>query len=131
VANLQSTVAQTARILVVDDDTALRDALAEVLRENGFEVACASDGSEALDRLEDAPPPHVILLDLSMPVMDGWSFRAAQRRDPRLASIPTIVLSALIGSSPRALENLAPAAALQKPFDLQRLIETVQRLCEG
>jgi CheY-like chemotaxis protein len=122
-------VAQPARILVVDDDVALRDALAELLRDNGFEVSCAGDGSEALGRLEDAPPPSLILLDLAMPVMDGWSFRAAQRRDPRLAAIPTVVLSATAGADARALETLAPAAALAKPFELDRLIETVQRLC--
>ena len=74
--------------------------------------------------------PSVILLDLAMPVMDGWTFRAEQRRDPRIASIPTIVLSASLGGDPRALDGLAPAAALTKPFDLDRLIETVQRLCD-
>jgi CheY-like chemotaxis protein len=125
------TVGRPARILVVDDDTGLRDALAELLRENGFEVSCAADGSEALGRLgdADAPPPSLILLDLTMPVMDGWTFRAAQRSDPRLADIPTVVLSATLGVDARALETLAPAAALAKPFELDRLIETVQRLC--
>jgi CheY-like chemotaxis protein len=112
----------------VEDDAALRSALAEALRENGYEVSCAEHGREALAQLGALPTPAVILLDLAMPVMDGWSFREAQRKDARLAAIPTVILSASL-SDPRALDALAPAAALAKPFELDRLIETVQRLC--
>lgn len=126
--NVRPAVASSARILLVDDDPGLRAALAEALEESGYEVACAGDGRDALAQLGDRPTPAVILLDLAMPVMDGWSFRAAQRKDPRLAAIPTVVLSASLGD-PRALDGLDPAAALSKPFDLERLIETVQRLC--
>jgi CheY-like chemotaxis protein len=122
-------VASHARILVVEDDSALRSALAELLEGRGFEVACASDGREALDALCGHPVPSLILLDLAMPVMDGWTFRAEQRRDPRTASIPTIVVSASLPADEHALDGLDPAAALSKPFDIDRLIETVQRLC--
>jgi CheY-like chemotaxis protein len=122
-------VACPARILVVDDDPAVRSALAEALEENGYEVACAADGDDALAQLHARPPPQVILLDLAMPVMDGWSFRDAQRRDPCLASIPTVVVSASLPAERGALEALAPAATLAKPFELERLIETLQRLC--
>jgi CheY-like chemotaxis protein len=118
-----------AHILLIEDDPGLRSALSEALEESGYEVACAGDGREALAQLEASPAPSVILLDLVMPVMDGWSFRAAQRRDPRLAAIPTIVLSASIAADACALDGLEPAAALSKPFDLERLIATVQRLC--
>jgi CheY-like chemotaxis protein len=62
-----------------------------------------------------------------MPVMDGWAFRATQRRDPRYAAIPTVVLSASLGS----LDALAPDAALTKPFDLDQLIDTIVRVCRG
>jgi CheY-like chemotaxis protein len=61
--------------------------------------------------------------------MDGWSFRTVQRKDPRLAAIPTVVISASLANDPRALEGLDPDAALAKPFTLERLIETVRRLC--
>jgi CheY-like chemotaxis protein len=115
------------RILLVEDDTAIREVLAEALRGEGFEVTCASNGAEALRRLGDgATTPGVILLDLMMPVMDGWSFRAAQRRDPRLTDIPVVVLSA---DAEGTLANLAPAAFLAKPYDLDRLLAVVGRYC--
>jgi CheY-like chemotaxis protein len=126
---VRALVAPSARILLVEDDPALRSALAEILRENGYEVACAADGKDALAQLDARPIPAMILLDLAMPVMDGWAFRAEQRRDPRFAEIPTVVLSASLSGGDARLEALEPAAALAKPFDLDRLIETVQRLC--
>jgi CheY-like chemotaxis protein len=129
VLSIQAAVALSARILLVEDDPALRSALAELLQERGYEVACAEHGADALAQLDDAPPPNVILLDLAMPVMDGWSFRTMQRQDPRLASIPTVVLSASLASDPRAVEGLDADAALAKPFTLERLIETVRRFC--
>jgi CheY-like chemotaxis protein len=125
-------MAQAARILVVEDDPGLRDVLAEVLSERGYEVTCAPDGRAALDVLGVArPPPSVILLDLAMPVMDGWTFRAEQQRDPRLASIPTIVLSASLGADSREAEELAADAMLSKPFDLDRLVEAVERVASA
>jgi CheY-like chemotaxis protein len=128
-ASFPAAVAPSARILLVEDDPALRAALAELLEEQGYEVACAEHGADALAQLGDAPPPSVILLDLAMPVMDGWSFRTVQLGDPRLAGIPTVVLSASLASDPRALDGLEADAALAKPFTVERLIETVQRVC--
>jgi CheY-like chemotaxis protein len=131
VLSVRPVVAQLARILLVEDDPGLRDTLAEVLSERGYEVTCAPHGLAALAALAELgprPPPSVILLDLAMPVMDGWTFRARQRRDPRFASIPTIVLSASLGADPHALDGLAPAATLSKPFDLASLLETVERV---
>jgi len=127
--SIRAAVASFARILVVEDDAALRCALSELLRENGYEVACATDGRDALAQLGTRPAPSVILLDLVMPVMDGWAFRAEQRRDPRLAAIPTIVISASLAADPRRLKELEPAATLAKPFEIERLIATVRRLC--
>lgn len=123
-----ATVSSPARILIVEDDPALRGAVAEVLEEEGYEVECAANGAEALSQLGGSAIPSVILLDLAMPVMDGWTFRAAQRRDPRFASIPTVVVSASI-AGPDAMDGLAPEAFLAKPFDLDQLIRTIQRLC--
>jgi CheY-like chemotaxis protein len=127
VKTVRATVATLPRILLIEDDPGLRDTLAEALGERGYEVACASDGREALATLGAPPRPSVILLDLAMPVMDGWTFRAAQRRDPRLASIPTIVLSASLGGDARALDRLAVAETLMKPVDLERLVAAVER----
>ncbi len=124
--SVRATVASQTRILLVEDDIALRATLAEVLSERGFDVACACDGREALAELASHPAPNLILLDLAMPVMDGWAFRAVQRLDPRYAEIPTVILSASMSS----LEGLAPAAALTKPFDLDRLVDTIHRICD-
>lgn len=122
---------QPPRILLVDDDSALRETLAEFLRERGYDVSCAGDGREALVHLHTSPAPDAILLDLAMPVMDGWAFRAAQRRDPRWAQIPTIVLSGSLGPDGQAADRLAPALALEKPFELRRLLDALGRLCPG
>lgn len=120
-------VGHPARILVVDDDPDLRGSLAELLEAEGYEVSCANNGEEALDALaEDAP--SAILLDLTMPVMDGWTFRDRQRLDPRLARIPTVVISASF-SDPRSAASLGADAFLAKPFEVSQLTETLQRLC--
>jgi CheY-like chemotaxis protein len=127
--NVRPTVRSIARILIVEDDPALRGALADVLEDEGYEVACAANGLEALSHLRRRIAPSVILLDLAMPVMDGWSFRALQRRDARLSRIPTVAVSASLEASGEALAELAVDAFLPKPFDLDELIGTVQRLC--
>ncbi len=116
------------RILLAEDDISLRDALADVLTEEGYEVDCASNGREALDHLApEAPTPDVILLDLVMPVMDGWAFRDVQRSTPRLAGIPLVVLSASFPPDNPRLKALAAQAVLSKPVGMERLIGTVER----
>ncbi|HWX35745.1 MAG TPA: response regulator, partial [Steroidobacteraceae bacterium] len=85
-----------AKILVVEDERGQREALAEVLSRLGYEVQCAANGSEALELMRHSESlPGLILLDLMMPVMDGWEFRAQQRKDRALADVPVVVLSAL------------------------------------
>jgi CheY-like chemotaxis protein len=121
-------VATHSRILVVDDDTELRRSLEEVLTEAGYDVSCATNGEEALRALADEREPNAILLDLAMPVMDGWTFRSLQRSDPRLAHIPTVIITASLSADPAQVERLAPDAFLAKPFSLERLIETLRRL---
>jgi CheY-like chemotaxis protein len=118
-----------ARILVIEDDLSIREALAELLAEEGYAVACAANGAEALDLLALDAAPSLILLDLMMPVMNGWEFRSAQRQDPRLAQIPVLVLSASHAGDSGAVTGLGVNAFLQKPFDLETLVSTVQRFC--
>lgn len=114
-------------ILVIEDDFAIRETVVDVLEGEGFEVDCAANGEEALRHLaEGHAPPGVILLDLTMPVMDGWAFRTAQRRDPRIADIPVVVLSAEARVE-ATLAGLEPAAFLPKPFELDRLLDLVGR----
>src|SRR5512137_690369 len=81
------------RILVVEDDRDMREALVEVLRLEGYEVEAAGNGADGLE-LARRHRPDVILLDLMMPIMSGWEFRAAQLKDARLAAVPVIVMSA-------------------------------------
>src|SRR5688572_24312747 len=83
------------RVLIVEDDGDIRDAIAELLADNDYSPVAAANGQDALAQLQKADEkPCVILLDLMMPVMDGWAFRAAQRANPDLQDIPIVVLSA-------------------------------------
>jgi CheY-like chemotaxis protein len=115
------------RVLIVEDDPDTRDMLAHFLELSGFEVEKAANGHEALNALRGGDNASVILLDLMMPVMDGWEFRAAQRLDPTLSAIPVIVVTA---AGPR--ERVPPIDAdawLPKPVDLDRLLDTLMPFC--
>jgi CheY-like chemotaxis protein len=115
------------RILIVEDDDDIRRSLADVLEHRGYPVALAHNGLEALEYLRSAPqPPRLILLDLMMPVMDGWQFCAAQREDPTLATIPVVVLSAVTNLRQNAA-SLHVADYLPKPIELPQLLKSVER----
>ncbi len=116
-------------ILIVEDDTDLREALVQVLRDEGYEAAGAVHGLEALAHLRSrVAKPCLILLDLTMPVMNGWQFRAEQRQDPRLSGIPVVVLSA--GSNlAEQIADLQVRDYVQKPIRLPDLLDTIHRYC--
>ena len=107
-------------MLVIDDERDIREAVAEVLVEEGYEVLDARDGVEGLEQLR-AHHPSVVLPDLMMPGMNGWEFCAARKLDPELSAIPVIVISAL-GS----VSGVEAEAFLQKPFDLEALLSAVR-----
>jgi CheY-like chemotaxis protein len=113
-------------VLIVEDDQDLREMMAQLLTLEGFEAATVSNGREALEYLHHATTPNVILLDLMMPVMDGWEFRRRQQADPAMADVPVIVLSALDQS--RAADVNA-SAFLKKPLDFDRLLTLVRTYC--
>jgi signal transduction histidine kinase len=118
-------------VLIVEDDAAIRRAVSEALRDEHFETSTCENGREALDYLRREPHPDVIVLDLMMPVMDGWEFRVEQRQDPRIAAIPVVALSA--DRTPKAVAIDADAY-LKKPVDLTTLVNTVSRVvltCEN
>src|SRR3954470_13547168 len=124
------TVADGTRVLVVEDDEHIAVALVDTLRDEGYDAQSAPNGRAGLALL-DRWTPHVIILDLMMPVMDGRSFRAAQRQlSPALASLPVIVLSGSRDARARA-EELEAVAAIAKPFDLDEVVRTVARVCQG
>jgi CheY-like chemotaxis protein len=114
------------RVLVVDDDALIRDTLATALGDEGYAVRVASNGRAALVTIGKWRP-DVIVLDLMMPVMDGPSFRAAQRAEAETAHIPVIVLSATHEVHGRAA-SLGAAAVFAKPFDLGALLDAIARL---
>jgi CheY-like chemotaxis protein len=111
-----------ATVLVVEDERDIREIVAEALTDEGYQVIGACDGAEALDKLR-ACHPAVVLLDLMMPRMNGWQFRAAQRQDPDpgVSRVPVIVLSAL-----GRVADLDAAEYLQKPFELEQLLSAVR-----
>jgi CheY-like chemotaxis protein len=110
-------------ILVVEDDDDIRDALREMLVDEGYAVEVATNGAEALDRLRAmVAKPCLVLLDLMMPVMDGWTFLAEQRRDADLAGVPVVVLSA-------ARDLPDDVETIRKPLDPDRLLGAVHSRC--
>ena len=113
-------------VLIVEDDEDLREMMAQLLTLEGFQTATVANGREALEYLHQASKPDVILLDLMMPVMDGWEFRRQQQADPSLAPVPVIVLSAL--DSNRAA-TLDATAFLKKPLDFDHLLSLVRAYC--
>ncbi len=117
-----------AGILLIDDDPDTREQLAEILTEQGYRVVTARDGLEGFEKLRTDCAPCVILLDLMMPVMDGWQFRARQLSEPDLCKLPVIVLSATTEIRRYAAE-LKADGYLSKPFMLDRLLGSVQRYC--
>lgn len=114
------------RILVVDDDQLIRDVVAEILEMSDYHVDKAANGAEALAFMRTRQPAAV-LLDLMMPIMDGWEFLRQCRRDPPCAPVPVAIMSAARNASAMAAE-LGAQAFLAKPFELESVIQLVQRL---
>lgn len=113
------------RILIVEDDADIRDTLEEVLTAEGYSVQVASNGQEALDCLRAAEHlPSLVLLDLMMPVKDGQAFREEQQRDPLLADLPIVIMSADAHIEERRI-RMQVHAAIKKPFGIDLILRTV------
>ena len=117
-------MARARSVLVVDDDEMIQDSIREVLSDEGYDVVLAHNGVEALEKLRNGEQPFVILLDLMMPVMDGWQFRVEQKKDALLSKIPVIVITAA-GSSVRG--SIDADEFMTKPVRLDDLLEAVRR----
>ena len=115
---------ERATILVVDDDPVVRTALLQILEEEGYRAVGAENGREAL-ALVESEAPRMILLDLKMPVMDGWQFLEEWNGRPRKVRCPVVLLSGL------AFIQDAPGVAdfLSKPVDVGKLVACVRRFC--
>ncbi len=113
------------QILVVEDDRSIRSALQGILEDEGYLVTTAEDGRQGLDCLRAGRPPDLIVLDLRMPVMDGWEFRAAQKSDPALAQIPVLAISADGSAKAAAIDA---QAYLRKPLSTDALLNAIGRI---
>jgi|LNFM01.1.fsa_nt_gb CheY-like chemotaxis protein len=118
------------KVLIVDDDSDIREALSDALTDHGYEVATAADGRDALDWLHTHPAPCLILLDWMMPRCDGLTFRKEQKQDPdpAIAQIPVVLLTADYQFD-RKRDALDALAHLSKPVSLENLLSVVQRCC--
>jgi CheY-like chemotaxis protein len=120
-------VSERPTIFIVEDDPDTREMLGRFLELEGFIVRTAANGQQALEQLASGPDVCVILLDLMMPVMDGWQFRREQVRRQELAAIPVIVVSA---AGRDRLQQIQANAYLSKPVDLDELLTQINQFCE-
>jgi CheY-like chemotaxis protein len=112
-------------LLIVDDEAGIRESLEEFLCSEGFSVQTAANGSEALQLAREVLPT-LILLDLNMPVLNGWGFLIECLEDPRLSKVPVLVMSA---STELASAKAAGAAGIiRKPFQLSELLPAIERV---
>lgn len=122
---------EPARILVVEDDQCIRETLCAILVDEGFQVESASNGREALDHLLCAGniPPHLLIVDVMMPVLNGWELCAEMARRPQLASLPVLIVSAnaAVHGAPRPLRSLW---ILEKPIRFEALLGHIQTALE-
>jgi CheY-like chemotaxis protein len=121
---MANTVDDRPQILVIDDDDDTRATLCMVLEPEGYEVAEAPNGARALEMLREGMRPGLILLDLMMPVVNGWEFREQQLADPALADIPVVVFSAY--ADVQRTEAMGADAYLKKPLGLDTLLSAVR-----
>lgn len=113
-------------VFIIEDDVDTRDMLSRFLELEGYRVEVAANGRQALDRLASGAQACVIVLDLMMPIMDGWEFRRRQIEDARLKDIPTIVVSA---AGRDRLAKISAHAYLSKPVDMDELLARVSQFC--
>jgi CheY-like chemotaxis protein len=120
--------AMPASVLIVDDDPNLVRLMSKFLTLEGFAPVPAANGAEALNYLRGGGSANVILLDLRMPVMDGWTFRKEQRGDPGLARIPIVVLS---GMEADGVQDMDAAASFHKPVSFPEVVDVLRRICDA
>jgi CheY-like chemotaxis protein len=119
---------QCETILVVEDDLAICNAIKQALEIEGFRVSIAEDGKRALKTLETLSTPCLILLDLMMPIMNGWEFlEEIKKRGHLLATIPIVITSAALDAEKTASEKAQ--GFIKKPIDLDLLVSAVHKYC--
>ncbi len=119
-------------ILIVEDNADIRESLVDVLRMEGYLVESAANGSEAIEKLQTVERPPLILLDMMMPVMNGWQFLEAQKQDAQFAGIPVVLVSAVKAEQSLISDqgSIQAMGHLQKPIDIDSLLKVVEVYCE-
>lgn len=118
-----------ATILLVDDNSDILEVIRVILENEGYDVATAANGADALAQLRAGLVPQLIILDLTMPVMDGWEFRNHQLADPALRDIPTIVYSAVGSVRRESVSALEVVGAFDKGADFSAMLRLVAEIC--
>ena len=116
-----------ANILVVEDNDDVREMMAVMLKLEGHDVSTAINGRDALDKLHSGGKPCLILLDLMMPVMNGWEFQSALEHEPDFKDVPVVVVSA---ATSELVKHSDAAAYLPKPVDMDQLLDVVCGFCD-
>jgi CheY-like chemotaxis protein len=117
-----------ATILVVEDNDDVREMMSITLQLEGHNVVTAANGRQALEVLHRGTDPCMILLDLMMPVMNGWQFQEEVAKDPKLRDIPVVIVSAAAGERGK---QTSAAAFIPKPIDVDKLLDVVCEHCPG
>jgi CheY-like chemotaxis protein len=122
---------QCKSVLVVEDNVDIRETIVQVLEVEGYPVSSAANGAEAVELLKTMPKPCLILLDLMMPIMDGWQFLEKQKEDTVFASLPVVLISALPAKAALANAKAVEKAVgfIMKPVSLITLLDVVQQYC--
>jgi PAS domain S-box-containing protein len=117
-------------VLVVDDDEPFRTEIVEALQRSGYAVVSAGDGREALEYLRGDNTPALVILDMMMPLMEGWTLFEAVKRDPRLAAVPIVLLTCL-GDTQEQLPTQEVTGYLKKPVRMKKLLSIAAEHCHG
>ncbi|HXH30332.1 MAG TPA: response regulator [Bacteriovoracaceae bacterium] len=117
------------KIFIVEDDEAIRESLVELLETEGYEVFSAENGQDALEQLSSGTHlPALILLDLMMPIKDGYQFYEEKALNKKIADIPVVIMSA-DGDLKRKIEKLGISRYLKKPVDIEKVLSMVAEIC--
>jgi CheY-like chemotaxis protein len=116
---------QCNSILIIEDEQTIRETLKESLELEGYPVVTAKNGREGLDLIENSVNPCLILLDLMMPVMNGFEFLASQEKNKKIAPIPVVIVSAF----PEQAQKVKANGFVKKPIDLDHLLTFIKRYC--
>jgi len=123
---LEREAAKRWLVAIVEDDSEFRNMLRELLEEEQYRVVAVANGAEALEKLRGETVPDVILLDVSMPVMDGFDFLRFRNEDPQLAAVPVVLVT---NAKPHERPTIGVNDVVRKPIDIDEILFAIKRYC--